>query len=89
MRYRQWDGEGPARPGGKEDAMVQVRLEVRTGTARFRVSVRAQSTQRAMSLTGARYQGGEVRVLRPSYPILSGVVATGTEGAGPFRKAAA
>jgi hypothetical protein len=48
--------------------MVQVRLEVRTGTARFRVSVRAQSAQRAVSLAGARYPGGEVRVLRPAGP---------------------
>ncbi len=46
--------------------MVQVRLEVRTGTARFRVSVRAQSTQRAVSLAAARYQGGEVRLLQPA-----------------------
>ena len=48
--------------------MVQVRLEVRTGTARFRVSVRARSTQRAVSLANARYPGGEVRVLRPAEP---------------------
>ena len=48
--------------------MVQVRLEVRAGTARFRVSVRAQSTQRAVTLTGARYPGGEVRVLRAAEP---------------------
>lgn len=49
--------------------MVQVRLEVRTGTARFRVSVTAHSVQRAVSLTGARYPGGEVRVLRPAPPV--------------------
>ncbi len=69
--------------------MVQLRLEVRTGTARFRVSVRAQSAQRAVSLAGSRYPGGEVRVLRPAGPILAGVFATGTEGAGPFRQGAA
>ena len=69
--------------------MVQVRLEVRTGTARFRVSVRAQSTQRAVSLAGARYPGGEVRVLRPAEPDLAGVFVATTEGAGPFGKAAA
>jgi hypothetical protein len=69
--------------------MVQVRVEVRTGTARFRVSVRAQSARRAVSLAGARYPGGEVRVLRPRGAIHAGVVATRTEGAGPFRKAAA
>ena len=51
--------------------MVQVRLEVRTGTARFRVSVRAQSAQRAVSLADARYPGGKVRVLRPTEPDLA------------------
>jgi hypothetical protein len=69
--------------------MVQVRLEVRTGTARFRVSVRAQSAQRAVSLAGSRYPGGEVRVLRAADPVLAGVFVATTEAAGPFRKAAA
>ncbi len=55
--------------------MVQVRLEVRTGSARFRVSVRAQSTQRAMRLAGAWYPGArEVRVLRPAMPAKIGSV---------------
>ena len=69
--------------------MVQVRHEVRTGPTRFRVSVRAQSAQRAVSLAGARYPGGENRVLRPARPILTDVFSATTEGAGPFRKAAA
>jgi hypothetical protein len=69
--------------------MVQVGIEVRTGTARFRVSVRAQSAQRAVSLAGVRYPGSEVRVLRPAGPILAGVFVPTTEGAGPFGKAAA
>ena len=69
--------------------MVQVRLEVRTGTARFRVSVRAQSARRAVSLAGARYRGGEVMVLRPAGPILAGVSVATTGGSGPFRKAMA
>ncbi len=68
--------------------MVQVRLEVRTGTARFRVSVRARSTQRAVSLTGARYPGGEVRMLRPAESIFAGGAA-GTEPAGALREVAA
>jgi hypothetical protein len=51
--------------------MVQVRLEVRTGTARFRVSVRAHSAQRTVSLADARYPGGEVRVLRSAEPDLA------------------
>ena len=60
--------------------MVQVRLEVRTGTARFRVSVRAQSTQMAVSLADARYPGGEVRVLRPAEPDLSHFAAGSRSG---------
>ena len=69
--------------------MVHVRLEVRTGTARFRVSVRARSAQRAVSLTGARYPGArEVRVLRPAEPIFAGITA-GTESAGALREVAA
>jgi hypothetical protein len=69
--------------------MVQVRLEVHTGPARFRVSVRAQSARRAVSLAGARYRGGEVKVLRPAGPILAGVSVATTGGSGPFRKAMA
>ena len=69
--------------------MVQVRLEVRTGPARFRVSVRARSAQRAVSLVGVRYPGGEVRVPHPVGPILAGVFAATTEGAEPVGEAAA
>ena len=69
--------------------MVQVRLEVHTGPARFRVSVRAQSARRAVRLAGARYRGGEVKVLRPAGPILAGVSVATTGGSGPFRKAMA
>ena len=68
--------------------MVQVRLEIRTGTARFRVSVRAQSTQRAVSLADARYPGGEVRLLQPAEPELPGV-ATETPAGRAFREVAA
>ncbi len=48
--------------------MVQVQLEVRTGAARFRVSARARSIRRAVSLAGARYPGGEVRLVLPVEP---------------------
>ena len=48
--------------------MIQVLLEVRAGAARFRVSARATSIQRAVSLTGARYPGGEVRLVLPVEP---------------------
>ena len=65
--------------------MVQVKIEIRTGTARFRVSVKAQSAQRAMSFASARYPGGEVTVLRTAEPIFAGV---GTEPTVALRKAA-
>ena len=48
--------------------MVKVCVEVRSGTARFRVVVQAQSIRRALSLVGERYPGGEVRVAFPIEP---------------------
>ena len=48
--------------------MVQVVLEVRTGTARFRVRAQARSIQRAVNLVGTRYPGGEVRMILPIDP---------------------
>jgi hypothetical protein len=48
--------------------MVKVPLEVRSGTARFRVSVQAQSIRKALGMVGARYPQGEVGVLFPLEP---------------------
>ncbi len=48
--------------------MIQVVFEVHTGAARFRVSARAQSIQRAMSIAGARYPNAEVRLALPVEP---------------------
>ena len=48
--------------------MVEVRLAVRTGSARFRVSARAGSVRRAASLAGARHPRGEVRAVSPAEP---------------------
>ena len=48
--------------------MIQVRLEVRSGATRFRVSARASSIERAVSVAGARYPGGEVRLVLPVEP---------------------
>lgn len=45
--------------------MVQVDIEVRTGAARFRVTARARSIHRAVSLAGAGYPGAEVRLVVP------------------------
>jgi hypothetical protein len=48
--------------------MVKVSLEVRSGTARFRVGVQAQSIRKALSMVGGRYPQGEARVVFPIEP---------------------
>ncbi len=52
----------------REAKMVKVQLEVRIGSACFRVSVRAGSMRRAVSLAGVRHPRGEVRLLSPVEP---------------------
>jgi hypothetical protein len=59
------EGRVPQLPGEEEDAMIQVVLEVRTGAARFRVTARAQSIRRAVSIVGSTYPHGEVRMTLP------------------------
>jgi hypothetical protein len=48
--------------------MVKVSVEVRSGTARFKVGVQAESIRRALSLVAGRYPRGEVRVVFPAEP---------------------
>ena len=48
--------------------MVKVSVEVRSGTARFRVSVQAESIRKALGMVGARYPSGEVGVVFPIEP---------------------
>jgi hypothetical protein len=48
--------------------MVKVSVEVRSGTARFRVGVQARSIREALSLVGAKYPNREVRVAFPIEP---------------------
>ena len=45
--------------------MVKVAVEVRSGTARFRVAVQAESIQRALRLVAGRYPGRSCRVKFP------------------------
>jgi hypothetical protein len=52
----------------EQQRMMKVSVEVRTGTARFRVGVQAQSIRKAVSLVGGRYPQGEVRVAFPIEP---------------------
>ena len=48
--------------------MIKVSMEVRSGTARFRVTVQAESIERAMSIVGSRRFVDEVRVCFPIDP---------------------
>ena len=52
----------------QQKKMVKVSVEVRSGTARFRVGVQAESIRRALSMVGGRHPQGEVRVLFPIEP---------------------
>jgi hypothetical protein len=45
--------------------MVKVSIEVRSGAARFRVAVRAENIQRALSLAGERFPGRNATVRFP------------------------
>ncbi len=48
--------------------MVRVLIEVRSGTARFRVGVQASSLQRAISLVKGCYSASDVKVVFPIDP---------------------
>ncbi len=52
----------------QQQKLVRVSVEVRNGTARFRVGVQAESIRKALSMVGGRYPRGVVRVLFPVEP---------------------
>lgn len=52
----------------EQQKTVRVSMEVRNGTARFRVDVQAASIRRALSVVGNRYPHGEARVIFPIDP---------------------
>jgi hypothetical protein len=52
----------------KGDGMVEISVEVRSGTARHRVGVQAESIRKALSMVAGRYPQGEVRVAFPIEP---------------------
>jgi hypothetical protein len=56
--------------GGRKqrDTLIQVVIEVRRGAASFRVSVRAASIRRAISLVRSGYPGGEASLVLPVEP---------------------
>ena len=49
-------------------SMIKVSVEVRPGTARFTVAVKAQSIQQDMNIVAARYPASVARVTFPIYP---------------------
>ena len=51
-----------------EKQMVRVSVEVRSGTARFRVGVQTPSIRKALSVVGGRYPHGVVEVAFPIEP---------------------
>ena len=51
-----------------EQQMVKISVEIRSGTARFRVGVQAPSIREALALMGGRYPRHEVRVVFPIEP---------------------
>lgn len=55
----------PGSPGESRDTLIQVVIEFRSGTARFRVSVRAHSIRRAISLVRSSYPGAEASLVLP------------------------
>ena len=52
----------------EQQKMVRIWVQVRSGTARFRVGVQAPSIRMALSLLGGRYPQGEVGVAFPIAP---------------------
>jgi hypothetical protein len=83
-------GAVPATEAGQK--MVKVSVEVRSGTARFRVSVQAQSIRRALSMVGGRYPTSEVRVSFPIEPegfFVEGPAARRASMTGPPERVAA
>ena len=52
----------------KKKKMVRISVEVRSGTARFRVGVQAQSIREALGVVGSRYPRGVVGVAFPIEP---------------------
>jgi hypothetical protein len=58
----------PGWPGERRNTLIQVVIEVRSGAASFRVSVRAHSIQRAISLVRDSYPGAEASLVLPVEP---------------------
>ena len=58
----------PGSPGERRDTLIQVVIEFRSGTATFRVSVRAKSIRLAISLVRSSYPGAEASLILPVEP---------------------
>jgi hypothetical protein len=53
---------------GRQQQLVRISVEVRSGTTRFRVGVQAWSIPKALSMVGGSYPHAEVRVAFPVGP---------------------
>ena len=56
------------KPRERDGKMVKVSIEVRNGSARFRIGVTAQSVRLALSAVGKRYPGSKVKLSFPVFP---------------------
>ena len=52
----------------QQQKMVRISVEVRSGSARFRVGVQAQSIRKALGVVAGRYPRGVVEVVFPVEP---------------------
>lgn len=61
--------------------MVRISVEVLSGASRFRMRVRAESIERGLELTDARYPSSTVKVIFPidPEPFFYGSAASGPE----------
>ena len=50
------------------EKMVRISVEVRSGSARFRVGVQAENIRKALGMVSGRYPRGVVRVVFPIEP---------------------
>ena len=48
--------------------MIRISVQVRSGAARFRVMVQAESIERALEIVGRKYLGKECEVAFPTDP---------------------
>jgi hypothetical protein len=63
-----YEAASETRRTAMERQMVRISVEVRSGSARFRIGVQASSIREALGLVKGKYPRGVVRVLFPIEP---------------------